>query len=90
MKKVTGLLAGLVVAASVVTPLAAASPARADSWSDAMAFVGPINALRASHGLGQLAVDTRLTALGSWWSGKMAGAGTLSHHGNLGAMLPSG
>jgi Cysteine-rich secretory protein family len=90
MKKVTGLLAGLILAASVVTPWVAASPARADSWSDAMAFVGPINALRASHGLGQLAVDTRLMGLGNWWSGQMAGAGKLSHNGNLGAMLPSG
>jgi hypothetical protein len=89
MRRMTGILASLAMAASVVAPWAAASPARADSVSDAMAFVGPINSLRASHGLAPLAIDARLTTLATWWSGQMVTKG-LSHNASLSTMLPAG
>src|SRR5579859_1362842 len=89
-RRITGLVATVVLAAAMVAPWVAAPSAHADSRSDAMAFVGPINALRAARGLAPLTVDTRLTGLATWWSGKMAAAAFLSHNGSLASMLPAG
>jgi Cysteine-rich secretory protein family len=90
MRRIVRLLLGAMLVASAVAPLAGASPAHADSYSDSAAFVASINAVRARSGVAPLAVDTRLTALGTWWAGRMAAAGVLGHNLNLGAMMPAG
>jgi hypothetical protein len=89
MRRIVVLMAGVVLVVSA-SPMISAPAAHADSWSDAMAFVGAINGVRASRGVAPLAVDVRLDSLASWWAGRMAAAGGISHNPNLGAMLPAG
>ena len=69
---------------SLAAPVVGASPAAAaDTGSLESDFVARINSLRASKGLGRLAVDGELTAIGRRWAGKMADAGKISHNGNF-------
>jgi hypothetical protein len=89
MKRFVALFAGAALASSLIAPIVSSSPAGADNASDAMAFVGAINAVRGQHGVAPLAVDVRLNNLAVWWSGQMSGAG-LSHNPNLAGMLPAG
>src|SRR5579884_2624267 len=78
-------------AASTLGVLTQTTPAFADSSpSAASQFVADINALRASHGLSRLVVNSTLTSVAWNWSQQMAGAGTLSHNPSLAADLPSG
>jgi len=58
-----------------------AKPAAATSDEDY--FVNKINQIRASRGLGTLAVDAQLTAVARSWSQHMASDGTLEHNPNL-------
>jgi hypothetical protein len=67
--------------AGLVGPLA--NTAHADTASDEYAFVQKINALRASVGVGPLAVDGNLTAIARVWAGTMAAAGTIFHRDSL-------
>jgi len=62
-----------------------AAPAGADVVDSGMesAFVAKINALRASKGLGQLAVYGELTTIARNWSQQMANAGAISHNANF-------
>jgi hypothetical protein len=65
--------------------LLSAAPAGADVVDSGMeaAFVAKINALRASKGLGQLAVYGELTTIARNWSQQMANAGEISHNPNF-------
>jgi hypothetical protein len=63
---------------SLVVPTPAG--AAVDAGAIESAFVAKINALRASKGLGQLRVDSELTAVGRAWAAKMAAAGDISHN----------
>ena len=90
MKRFATLLAGTVLAASIVAPFATSGTAHADTISDTTAFVASINWIRVGRGLAPLAVDTRLTSMATGWSAHMASSGILSHNPNLAAMLPAG
>src|SRR5579884_634771 len=72
--------------------LAQAAPAFAVGYSgaDASAFVADINALRASHGLGALAVNSSLVSMADGWSVHLAGVGSLSHNPGLASEAPAG
>jgi hypothetical protein len=69
-----------------------AEPAAAEGVDTVAAeqeFVGHINFLRASQGLGALSVDPALTQIARDWAGQMAGAGGISHRPNLADVAPS-
>ncbi|MBV8161236.1 MAG: CAP domain-containing protein [Acidimicrobiia bacterium] len=76
------LLALLVAGAAL---FAFARPAHASSDEDA--FIGAINAIRASRGIGTLAVDGQLTDVARAWSQQMAASETLSHNPNLATQI---
>lgn len=79
------LLVGVVMAmaAVLVVPLAAPAGAGVDPQAAESAFVGKINALRASKGLDTLAVDGELTTIARRWAARMAAAGDISHNRNF-------
>src|SRR5437879_3990424 len=79
----------MVLAASLGGSLAAAGPAHAGTSDDEVQFVGLINQLRAGKGLGQLAVDDRLTAEARTWAATMAGTG-LHHNPDIAGQAPPG
>jgi hypothetical protein len=89
-----GRIAAVAVAAVSVGMgvLAQAAPAFAAGYSgaEASAFVADINALRASHGLGSLSVNSSLVSMADNWSVHLAGAGSLSHNPNLAGQAPTG
>ena len=76
-------LLALIVAG--VAFVAFAGPAHATSDEDY--FVAKINQIRASRGLGTLAVSGQLTAVARSWSQHMASDGTLEHNPNLGSQV---
>lgn len=80
-----GFLAGLTspggVDLSDVTPIAAASPASAESE-----FVRLLNQTRAANGKQALMVNPDLAATSRTWSAAMQSRGTLSHDPNLAAV----
>lgn len=59
---------------------ASAAPDPAAAEAD---FVGRVNALRRSKGLGELAVDGELVAFARRWAAKMAADDRISHNPNL-------
>jgi len=67
----------------------AAGPASADTGSEEMAFVQKLNELRSSHGLAPLATKGELFDVARAWSGRMAGAGNISHNPDLVNQVPS-
>src|SRR5258708_35884878 len=71
---------------TAVFVVAAAGPAFAD---DASQFVDKTNALRASKGAGQLAVNSDLVAIAQRWVVHMEQQQTLEHNPNLANELPS-
>src|SRR5262245_35715722 len=73
------LFAPLPALTALAPQRAAAAPAVADETS----FIGHINALRASKGLGSLQVSGELTAVARGWSAHMAAAGSISHNPGL-------
>jgi hypothetical protein len=80
------LAATIIGVLSVAGSLAlAATPASADTINSSFesAFVAKINALRASKGLGQLAVYPELVTNARNWSQNMASAGEISHNPNF-------
>jgi hypothetical protein len=80
------LAATIIGVLSVVGSLAlTTTPASADTISSVAesAFVAKINALRASKGLGQLAVYPELVSIARNWSQNMANAGDISHNANF-------
>ena len=83
-----GIAAALVAVIGLVALPALTGTAHADAQSDEQAFVARINQLRASKGLGALAVDARLTEMARAWSATMAGANRLHHNPNLAAQAP--
>ena len=76
--RLRALLVLIAVGASV---FAFARPAAASS--DEGSFISKINEIRASRGLGTLAVDGQLTAVARSWSQHMASDGTLEHNPSL-------
>jgi hypothetical protein len=80
------LRALLILIAVGASLFAFARPAAAAS-SDEGFFVNKINEIRASRGLGTLAVDGQLTAVARSWSQQMASDGTLAHNPNLGGQV---
>jgi hypothetical protein len=79
-------LAVLVVALLVVSlglVLAPSAGAQTDPASAEDQFVADINALRASKGLGQLAVHPELVRVARGWASQMAKADQISHNPNL-------
>jgi hypothetical protein len=66
-----------------VTALAPRPASAAPAVADEASFVGHINALRASKGLGSLQVSGELTAVARGWSSHMAAAGSISHNPGL-------
>ena len=80
--RLRALLALIAVGASIFV---FARPASASSDEDY--FVNKINAIRASRGLGTLAVDGQLTAVARSWSQHMASDGNLAHNPNLGGQV---
>ena len=82
-----GVLALLLVvgALPLMAGTAAAGPAE-----DEGAFVALLNDLRALRGAPALTVDVRLTDVARAWSGRMAGAGAISHNPSLAAQAPAG
>ncbi len=75
---VATVLAGLVSVVAATGPTAA--PAAA---SDAADYVGLIDQLRASQGLGPLRPDATLDALATQWASHLAGIGGLQHASDL-------
>lgn len=67
----------------------AAGPASADTGSDEMAFAQKLNELRGSRGLAPLAFKGELFDMARAWSGRMAGAGGISHNPDLAAQAPA-
>ena len=87
------LMASLAIVVGIgAGALAQAAPAFADGYSggDAAAFVADINALRAAHGLGALAVNSSLVSMADGWAVHLAGVGSLSHNPNLAGEAPAG
>ena len=86
---VAALAVSLGMGAGVV---AQAAPAFAVGYSgaDASAFVADINALRASHGLGQLSVSSSLVSMADSWAVHLSEVGSLSHNPGLAGEAPSG
>lgn len=80
------VLAAALVIGGLGTGVGSISPADA-SASDEQAFVARINSLRASKGLGSLAVHGELTAIGRNWAGQMAAAGRISHNPNFASQV---
>lgn len=80
----------LVVAAIMSSFGLIAEGVHADPATDEDLFVQSINASRAAHGLGPLSVDGSLVAAARAQSGRMAGAGTIFHNGNLPNEVPGG
>jgi hypothetical protein len=84
MRRFVFVIAAAII--GIVIPVAAAARSTAASGDPAAMeseFVSRINALRASKGLGQLAVDGELTSIARRWAGKMAAAGGISHNPNF-------
>jgi uncharacterized protein YkwD len=89
------LLALCVVATGWVAPASQAQPAAPQGTATAVApssdpgvesqFVGRINSLRASKGLGQLQVSGELVSVARRWTDRMVAAGQISHNPNLGS-----
>jgi len=79
------LRALLILIAVGASLFAFARPAAASSDEDY--YVNKINEIRASRGLGTLAVDGQLTAVARSWSQHMAGDGTLEHNPNLASQV---
>jgi len=79
------LRALLTLAVMGIALFAFARPAAANSDEDY--FIAKINSIRASRGLGTLAVDGQLTAVARSWSQHMAADGTLQHNPNLGSQV---
>ena len=78
------LVAALVPLCAVfAAPTAGAAPAVPDPGAAEAEFVGHINALRASRGLGALSVDAELTREARSWAATMAGQGRIFHTSNL-------
>ena len=76
---------GLPVAGLVVT----AAPAAADTACDEALLVSAVNDVRASRGLPELMLDSRLSGLAKTWSGTMATTGVLAHNAALSSLAPS-
>jgi uncharacterized protein YkwD len=75
---VAGLLLGIAV-----------RPAQADAASDAQTMLALTNQTRAQAGLPPLVWDQAAAGIASWWSGKMANSGTLSHNPYLADQISS-
>jgi hypothetical protein len=80
--RLRALLTLIAIGASL---FAFAKPAAASSDEDF--YINKINQIRASRGLGTLAVNGQLTAVARSWSQQMAGDGTLAHNPNLGSQV---
>ena len=78
MKRFAAVLLGLAGLFLLSADEAGAEPAAHEAE-----FVARVNALRATKGLGPLAVDNQLTSVARAWSAKMAQDGALSHNPNL-------
>jgi len=73
------------LAMAIVAGLLWVTPAGAtDTVSAEAEFVDHINALRASKGLGPLAVDEELTSIGRAWAERMAAEGRIWHNPDYG------
>src|SRR5258706_8282801 len=83
-----GFLAALTMLASLT--LLTATPAHATTGTDEQSFFTSTNAIRQQNGLGTLQWDEALANVARSWSPVMAGAGTLSHNGNLANMVTGG
>ncbi|HUR17663.1 MAG TPA: CAP domain-containing protein [Acidimicrobiales bacterium] len=86
MKKFWAPFVALGIVLSGATVLAA--PASADTGSDEMGFVQKLNELRTSRGLPALGTRVELSDMARAWSGRMAGAGGISHNPDLAAQAP--
>jgi hypothetical protein len=78
------------VASVLTTVMTVVPPAHADTGADEARFLALTNSLRASKGVGPLAVDSGLVSVARSWSGKMAAAGGISHNPSLASQVPSG
>ena len=78
------------VASILATVMTVVPAAHADAGSDEARFLSLTNSLRASKGVGPLAVDGGLVSVARSWSGKMAAAGSISHNPSLASQVPSG
>jgi hypothetical protein len=77
------LLATLVAFAALIGPVVLhAAPASAASPGE---FIGQINGLRASKGVGGLSVDGNLSGQAQNWAQQMANSGGISHNPSLGS-----
>jgi hypothetical protein len=80
-----GALPVLGSAPAHAVPSAATAASMASPGALEADFVGRINALRASRGLGALTVDPQLTSLARSWAQTMAGQGRIFHASSLSA-----
>lgn len=74
------VVASLVAAAIFITPAQSANAAGAGD------FLGRINGLRASKGLGALTIDSRLSGIAQSWAQTMASKNAISHNPALGSI----
>jgi hypothetical protein len=91
------LVVPCLVAAVLAAPSALALPAAPSTAGSSQVvasdpgveaqFVSSINRLRASKGLGQLAVSGDLVAMARRWTDRMVAAGQISHNPNLGTEI---
>lgn len=79
---------GLALIGLTAISLVAGESASADTGGDEMDLAARINGLRVAKGLAPLAVKGELFDLARAWSGKMAGAGALSHNPLLSTQAP--
>jgi hypothetical protein len=80
----------MLVASILTMVMTVVPPAHADTGADESQFLSLTNALRASKGVGPLAVDSGLVSVARSWSGKMAAAGGISHNPSLASQVPNG
>jgi hypothetical protein len=73
------LIAAILIAASATFVIATSHGASASDPAAEADFVGRINALRASQGVGQLQMHSVLTAKAQAWAAHMAATGCLCH-----------
>lgn len=87
MKRFWALVVAMCIVVSGATALS--GTAAADTGSDELAFVQKLNELRAAHGLAALGTKGELFDMARAWSGRMAGAGGISHNPDMAAQAPA-
>jgi hypothetical protein len=86
MRKLSAAVIGIMLLGSVLA-IGRPTEAEAAGGGAVSAFVGQVNALRATRGLAPLQLDGELSGVAQSWSDNMAANGDISHNGAFGSQV---